>query len=114
MTPSLQVIVYALSSELLYPLYDSLGEPLHLLVLVLEELRQERNGVVENHQIALAHSVKEVFCDLQCGEPSLPSLTTRLHHYGIVELLPAAVIVDTLVHVEDEGLHRCLDEAGEV
>ena len=112
---SFEIVVDALTCHLFDTRDDSLRRSLHQLVLVLQEFREERNGVVEDDQVALSHGLEQVLDHDQGRLSRLPLFSSSLHENGVVELDPHGVIVDTVVHLEAEGLDRILDELrGEV
>ena len=100
-----------LASKCLYLLDDLLGSCLHKRLFVFERLGDEGEGVVEDDQVALTQLGKHVLYHLEGGETNLPwVLSSCLHENSIVEADRQVVIVDTLHHLENQGLDTLLQE----
>ena len=93
---------------------DSLGRALDLFVIILEQLAQEWNRIIQNDQVALTQSLKQVLDHHQGGLPGLPLVRSCLHDDCIVHPDPHGIIVYPIIHLEDQWLQHLLNHAKEV
>ena len=99
------------ASECLDSLDDGLGCELHVLMLVLEALTQEGQGVIQHNEVPLAHLAEHVLYNLESRLSDSPWMfCPGLHEYRVVEPNPKCVVVDSVNHLEDEWLHDVLNK----
>ena len=83
-------------------------------MLVLKQLAKERNGVVQDYQVAFAKILEQVLNHQQGGLPRLPVLAPCLHEKGVVEADPHRVVIDAIINIENHRPDRALNETQEV